>query len=157
LPGFTAKNGSNFHAYIEAFPVGTPIAAAPTLPMQTESEAITEKIVQPEKINLPEKPETMPEKTVLLTNYPNPFNPETWIPYWLAEDANVTLTIYNTKGQLIRTISLGHQAAGRYESKSQAIYWDGRNDLGERVVSGVYFYRLTAGDYTATRKLLILK
>ena len=90
-------------------------------------------------------------------NYPNPFNPETWIPYRLAEDAFVTLTIYNDSGQVVRTLDIGHQVASIYESRSKAAYWDGRNDLGESVASGVYFYTLTAGDFSATRKMVILK
>ena len=98
-----------------------------------------------------------PKKTVLLTNYPNPFNPETWIPYYLAEPADVTLSIYSVDGRLVRTLALGHQAAGIYESKSRAVYWDGRNSVGERVASGLYFYTLTAGDFAATGKMLIMK
>ena len=92
-----------------------------------------------------------------MRNYPNPFNPETWIPYRLAEDAFVTLTIYDGSGQLVRTLEIGHQIAAVYESRSKAIYWDGRNEFGERVVSGVYFYHLSAGDYSTTRKMLIIK
>ncbi len=99
----------------------------------------------------------LPDKTELLRNYPNPFNPETWIPYRLAEDAFVTLTIYNGSGQVVRTLDVGHQTASIYESRSKAAYWDGRNDLGESVASGLYFYTLTAGDFYATRKMLILK
>ena len=99
----------------------------------------------------------IPEATALLVNYPNPFNPETWIPYQLAESAEVTLTIYDTNGQLVRHLALGHQAAGIYRSRSRAAYWDGRNQLGESVVSGLYFYTLTAGEFTATRRMLILK
>ena len=99
----------------------------------------------------------VPDETVFLANYPNPFNPETWIPYRLAEDAFVTLTIYDGSGQVVRTLDMGHQSAAVYESQSKAIYWDGRNNLGETVASGVYFYTLTAGDYSATRKMLILK
>ncbi len=98
-----------------------------------------------------------PKETELLANYPNPFNPETWIPYHLAEDAFVTLTIYDRAGQVVRTFDVGHRVAAFYESRSKAIYWDGRNRLGEPVASGVYFYTLTAGDYSATRKMLILK
>ena len=98
-----------------------------------------------------------PKETELLSNYPNPFNPETWIPYRLAEDAFVILTIYDLSGQVIRTLEVGHRIASAYENRSKAIYWDGRNGLGERVASGVYFYTLTAGDYNATRKMLILK
>ena len=99
----------------------------------------------------------IPEKTDLLTNFPNPFNPETWIPYQLAKPAEVTLTIYDVRGLVVRELKLGHQAAGFYQSRSQAIYWDGRNAFGEQVATGVYFYTLKAGDFTATRKLLIRK
>ena len=98
-----------------------------------------------------------PKKTALLPNYPNPFNPETWIPYHLAEPADVTLRIYSADGKLVRTLALGHQPAGLYESKSRAAYWDGRNSVGERVASGLYFYTLTAGDFAATGKMLIMK
>ena len=98
-----------------------------------------------------------PSETQLLANYPNPFNPETWIPYQLAVSAAVTVTIYNFQGRVVRTLELGHQRAGIYHSKSRAAYWDGRNALGEPVASGVYFYTLNAGDFTATRKLLIQK
>ena len=99
----------------------------------------------------------IPKETALLRNYPNPFNPETWIPYQLAESAEVTLTIYDMNGQLVRRLALGHQAAGMYRSRSRAVYWDGRNTLGEPVASGLYFYTLTAGDFTGTRRMLILK
>ena len=99
----------------------------------------------------------IPEKTALLYNYPNPFNPETWIPYQLAESAEVTVHIYATSGVLVRTLMLGHQAPGIYQHRSRAAYWDGRNGMGEPVASGIYFYTLTAGDFTATRKMLIRK
>ena len=99
----------------------------------------------------------IPAETTLLRNYPNPFNPETWIPYRLAQDAFVTVTIYDGNGQMVRTLDVGHQTAGIYESQSKAVYWDGRNDLGESVASGVYFYTLTAEDFSATRKMVILK
>ena len=98
-----------------------------------------------------------PETTALLPNYPNPFNPETWIPYHLAKAANVTLTIYDVRGSVVRELNLGHQTAGVYESRTRAAYWDGKNALGESVASGLYFYTLTTGDFTATRKLLIAK
>ncbi len=101
--------------------------------------------------------EVRPDETVLLANYPNPFNPETWIPYQLAEPSAVTLHIYEVRGRTVRHLHLGHQPAGIYESRSRAAYWDGRNSLGEPVASGVYFYTLTAGDFRATRKLLIRK
>ena len=98
-----------------------------------------------------------PKETTLLPNYPNPFNPETWIPYHLSKDADVTLHIYAINGTLVRTLMLGHQAAGMYQNRSRAAYWDGKNELGESVASGVYFYTLTAGDFSATRKMLIWK
>ena len=98
-----------------------------------------------------------PKKTGLLPNYPNPFNPETWIPYKLSKPGEVRITIYSVDGKLVRTLALGHQPAGVYQSKSRAAYWDGRNTLGERVASGLYFYTLTAGDFTATRPMLIRK
>ena len=98
-----------------------------------------------------------PKETALLPNYPNPFNPETWIPYRLAKDAEVTLTIYATDGYIVRRLALGHQPAGLYENRSRAAYWDGRNQFGEPVASGIYFYTLTAGDFTATRRMLIVK
>ena len=98
-----------------------------------------------------------PKETALLPNYPNPFNPETWIPYHLAKDTDVTLHIYAVNGQLVRRLTLGHQAAGMYQSRSRAAYWDGKNAFGEPVASGVYFYKLTAGDFTATRKMVIRK
>ena len=99
----------------------------------------------------------LPKETALLSNYPNPFNPETWIPYQLAEPADVTLHIYSVNGALVRTLDLGHQIAGMYHNKTRAAYWDGRNEHGEAVASGVYFYTLTVGDFTATRKMLIQK
>ena len=92
----------------------------------------------------------IPKETALLTNYPNPFNPETWIPYQLAEPADVTLTIYAIDGSVVHTLALGHQPVGIYQDKSRAAYWNGRNELGESVASGIYFYTLTAGDFTAT-------
>ena len=98
-----------------------------------------------------------PQKTALLPNYPNPFNPETWIPYQLSHSGEVTVRIYAATGNVVRTLALGHQDAGEYKNRGQAAYWDGRNDFGETVASGLYFYTLTAGDFSATRKMLILK
>ena len=98
-----------------------------------------------------------PQKTQLLANYPNPFNPETWLPYQLANDAEVTIRIYSSTGQLVRQLDIGFQQAGYYIGKARAAYWDGRNDLDERLASGVYFFQLSAGDFTATRKMLIRK
>lgn len=100
----------------------------------------------------------IPEKTALLANYPNPFNPETWIPYYLANDADVTITIHDITGALVRRLEVGHQKAGYYTSQNRAVYWDGRTEVGEHVASGIYFYRLTTSNYyTHTRKMVILK
>ena len=99
----------------------------------------------------------IPETSALLANYPNPFNPETWIPYHLAKAADVAVTIYDVRGSVVRELVLGHQPAGVYESRGRAVYWDGKNQSGEKVASGLYFYTLTAGDFNATRKLLIAK
>ena len=98
-----------------------------------------------------------PEQNLLLQNYPNPFNPETWIPYQLSEDSPVSISIYDTTGKLVRTLSLGFQSAGFYNSQGRAAYWDGRNALGERVASGLYFYQLTTPSFQQTRRLLIVK
>ena len=99
----------------------------------------------------------IPKEIVLLPNYPNPFNPETWIPYQLAKPADVSISIYAVDGKLVRTLDLGHQPVGIYQGKSRAAYWDGKNEVGEPVASSVYFYTLKAGDFTATRKMLIRK
>ena len=98
-----------------------------------------------------------PKNTSLLPNYPNPFNPETWIPYQLAAAADVTVTIYDVRGVVVRRLALGHQPAGFYHGRGRAAHWDGRNQLGEKVASGLYFYTFTADNFTATQKLLIRK
>ena len=115
--------------------------------------------IPPANAATPAAPRIAPvlDQTLLLPNYPNPFNPETWVPYHLAKPADVRLTIYGIDGKVVRRLDLGHQAAGFYQSKSRAAYWDGRNDVGERVASGIYFYTLTAGEFAATQKMLILK
>ena len=99
----------------------------------------------------------IPEETALLANYPNPFNPETWIPYHLANASDVKITIYDTRGGIVRQLALGHQPAGFYNSRSRAAYWDGRNRVGEPVASGVYFYQLETDDLSSLRKMVILK
>jgi hypothetical protein len=114
------------------------------------------------QVNLPALPtqtelEIPPERNSLLGNYPNPSNPGTWVPYSLSEAADVTVQIYDIRGHLIRTLHLGYQAAGSYVSKDRAAYWDGRDDIGERVGSGVYFYRLSAGNFSVVRKMVILR
>ena len=100
---------------------------------------------------------TRPEQTQLLANYPNPFNPETWIPYQLANASNVQITIYDVRGTVVHRLDLGHQTEGYYTHRSRAAYWDGRNIFGERVASGIYFYQLQADNISSLRKLLILK
>ena len=99
----------------------------------------------------------VPEKSKLLQNYPNPFNPETWIPYQLSQDENVTISIYNVKGQLIRTLNIGNQIAGIYMTKERAAYWNSKDAVGESVSSSVYFYQLKAGGFSAIRKMVIVK
>ena len=99
----------------------------------------------------------LPSQTRLFPNYPNPFNPDTWLPYQLTEDSPVVIRIYDIKGQIVRTISLGTKQAGVYVTKDKATYWDGRNNEGSKVASGIYFYTMQAGDFIATRKMTILK
>ena len=99
----------------------------------------------------------LPKRTVLLQNYPNPFNPETWIPFQLAKPANVTISIYSVDGKHIRKLKLGHLPAGVYQDRTRSAYWNGQNDLGELVPSGLFFYTLSADDFIATAKMIILK
>ncbi len=99
----------------------------------------------------------VPNETRLFPNFPNPFNPETWIPYDLGQDADVSVHIHNLKGEHIRHLRVGFQTAGSYRTSSRAAHWNGRNSIGEPVASGVYFYTLIAGDFTTTRKMLIRK
>ena len=124
------------------------LRAAPALQMPTEPNVLS---------SLWQDLSQVPEETSLLPNYPNPFNPETWIPYQLALPTEVTVAIHAADGRLVRTLSVGYQSAGVYQSKGRAVYWDGRNAQGEPVASGVYFYTLMTGDFTATKKLLIRK
>ena len=98
-----------------------------------------------------------PKETTLLPNYPNPFNPETWIPYHLARETEVSITIYDTKGTPVRRLALGNQAAGHYAARGKAAYWDGLNERGEAVASGIYIYQFRAGDYAASRRMVIVK
>ena len=98
-----------------------------------------------------------PADTILGQNFPNPFNPETWIPYQLEKSAEVVLQIYDASGGIVRTLDLGFKPQGFYMTRSTAAYWNGRNNMGEQVASGVYFYSLQTPDFSATRKMLILK
>lgn len=113
--------------------------------------------IPPAGEGVPAAPQLLPDQTQLLANFPNSFNPETWIPYQLAEPSEVSVCIYDVKGVLIRSLALGHLPAGVYQTRSRAAYWDGKNASGEPVASGVYFYTLTAGEFSATRKMLIRK
>ncbi len=153
---------------ITQFPVEVP--TAPVLTAQSGKDALIKAIAQLEAtaINREQKQvleqlkslvfkKSPPKRAVLLQNFPNPFNPETWLPYNLAEAADVTIQIYDVRGHLIRTLYLGQQPAGFYLSKNKAAYWDGRNTSGERVSSGLYFYRLSAGDFSAMRRMVIAK
>lgn len=155
---------------ITQFPIKITHAAAPALSAKSEEEALMEKIAQLEAIELNSEQRKVleqlksivfkrliPKRTVLLQNYPNPFNPDTWIPFKLAQDADVVIKIYEQSGRLIRNIDLGRKESGYYMKRNAAAYWDGRNDAGELVASGIYFYSIKAGDFTATKKLLILK
>ena len=99
----------------------------------------------------------IPSNSALLQNFPNPFNPETWLPYKLASASPVSISIYNAKGQLIRTLHFGYQNAGVYVTKGKAAYWDGIDNVGEKVGSGVYFYTLQTGEFASTRKMVIVK
>ena len=113
---------------------------------------IIKVVVPPAKAATP-----IPKAFALLQNFPNPFNPETWIPFDLAADATVTIRIYDVKGQLVRQLDLSKQKAGRYLDKKTAAYWNGKDQLGQSVSSGLYFYMLKAGDFAATRRMVILK
>ncbi|RKU06669.1 hypothetical protein C6503_25510 [Candidatus Poribacteria bacterium] len=149
-------------------------ATAPAVYADTQAMITTDDVQQwlraAHKVNLPDSmyqrgmltleqllTVLIPKNTALLPNYPNPFNPETWIPYQLVEPAEVTVLIYSANGPLIRTLALGHQPAGIYRNRDRAAYWDGTNEAGEPVASGVYFYTLLAGDFRATRRMLVIK
>ncbi len=143
-----------------------PNQGAPMLTVIDENQLLTKIIGELENISLTKEQKHVleqlrrqikPKQTVLLPNYPNPFNPETWLPFKLVDDSPVTIQIYNAKGQLIRTIALGNRNAGIYTTKAKSAYWDGRSSNGEKVASGVYFYRLQAGDFSATRRMVIVK
>ena len=126
--------------------------------VETRRHTVSQTDVTSSLLSLPELVTyEIPAETALLANYPNPFNPETWVPFRLAVDSDVQLTIYNSSGNMVRQIDIGFKTAAVYETKDRAIYWDGRNASGEMVASGVYFYTLEAGDYVSTRKMLILK
>ena len=99
----------------------------------------------------------VPTKPELLQNYPNPFNPETWIPFELSNNTKVEIMIYTSSGQLVRRLDLGHKPAGSYIERDKSAYWDGKNEVGEYVGSGIYFYTIKAGNFVATRKMVMMK
>lgn len=139
-----AENSSKFDLYVQ---IDENITKATTIPPFSYGEI--------KRIDLSIK--TKPEFNQLQQNYPNPFNPDTWIPYQIKDNANVSIYIYSSTGQLIRTLDLGYKKAGFYLDKEKAVYWDGKNEFGEYVASGVYFYTIKAGDFTSTRKMVISK
>jgi hypothetical protein len=118
---------------------------------------VTQRDIQTGIVSLDITLSPIPKESALLANYPNPFNPETWIPYKLAKDADVTIRIYNITGQLVKRFELGHKESGFYLSKEKTAYWDGRNEAGEKVASGVYFYTIHAGNFTATKRMILVK
>ena len=128
------------------------IGVRPVQHVVTAADVLDSRISLPDLVTY-----EIPAQTELLANYPNPFNPETWIPFRLAEDSNVSVSIYGASGSLVRTIDIGFTPAAVYEGRSDAIYWDGRNDFGEQVSSGIYFYHLSAGEFSGTRKMVIVK
>jgi len=117
-----------------------------------KTKNITIKVVVPAKLA-----EAYPKEFRLLQNFPNPFNPETWIPYQLTCDSEVTIRIYNVFGRLVNTLSLGVKEAGYYTIKDEAACWDGRNSAGEQVASGVYLYTIEAGEFSAAKRMVIIK
>lgn len=154
---------------ITEFPSAAKVGA-PSLSPKTEEELLADVIVELEKAKLETEQQrvlrqlkqflqqfTPPKQTALLPNFPNPFNPDTWLPYKLASASPVSISIYNAKGQLIRTLHLGYQNAGIYVTKEKAAYWDGKNAAGEKISSGIYFYVLKADDFRATRRMVIVK
>ena len=147
----------NLRETAAAAPHAQPMSLADYPPFQRLSPEVQAYLLQQFGESANSEAWQLPETTTLLPNYPNPFNPETWIPYQLAEAADVMLTIYDIHGHVVRALDLGHQHAGTYHGRSRAAYWDGKNAQGESVASGLYFYTLKAGDFTATRKMLIRK
>ena len=116
-------------------------------PTQESDTIVADSLAAPSK----------PSEFALQQSFPNPFNPDTWVPYKLAKDVDVAIRIYDVAGRLVRTLDLGHKPAGFYTSKSKAAYWDGKNEAGESVSSGVYFYTLQAGKFAATKKMIMAK
>jgi len=150
--------GQTYYYYIEDVDLAGKKSKSPILKITVGQESKVTVIDKPKITIRPKlKPVVIPTEFALLQNFPNPFNPETWIPFQLAQDTPVNINIYNTKGQLIHTITLGNKQSGIYVTKDKAAYWDGRDNFGQSVSSGVYFYTLQAGEFRATRKMVIVK
>jgi hypothetical protein len=139
----TVEEGKTYFYYLEDIDISGE---------KNRSRIIKVVVVPPAK---PAQPH--PLEFRLLQNFPNPFNPETWLPYELASDAHVSIEIYNIQGQLVRLLNIGNQKAGYYVTKEKAAYWDGKDEFGYNVTSGVYWYRLHAGNFDATRRMVIVK
>jgi len=133
------------------------VAIGAVLLGKQEISALTSEILSAVKFTAQQERDSAPRTFALGQNFPNPFNPDTWIPYQLAESSNVQIKIYNVSGQLIKTLHLGYKEAGYYQNKASATYWDGRNETGEKIASGVYFYTIKAGKFTASRKMLLIE
>ena len=156
---YTAEFGAVWNLLAAAAPHAQPMSLADYRPFQLLPPEAQADLLQHFNgtMNVNAEQWQIPEETTLLPNYPNPFNPETWIPYQLAKPADVRVTLYDTNGRVVRDLDLGHQRPGIYQSRARAAYWDGRNQVGEPVASGVYFYTLTTDNFTATRQMLIRK
>ena len=151
------QRGTWFFDGTGAAPAASPLALSGYPPFRLLPLEVQQYLLAQSLYSATAAPWGIPDETVIGQNYPNPFNPETWIPYHLAEPANVTLTIYDTKGTVVRQFDLGYQQAGYYKDKTRAVHWDGRNATGQAVASGVYFYHLEAKNYSQTRRMVILK
>ena len=157
---------SDLFLVAQSFGIGTApsIYTSDNLSVLTNLYAMIEEIPYPDRgIELVKDllkrliQEYSPRQTKFLHNYPNPFNPETWIPYQLASDSRILITIYDVSGRQVRVLDLGVQPKGAYVTKDKAAYWDGKNDAGESVSSGIYIYQISAGTYRATKKMLVYK
>jgi hypothetical protein len=148
MPEFSVDHSLHLSAYEELLEA---------LESSPDSEAVLEMRMMLRKAISIAKHQSIPEKMAVFQNYPNPFNPETWIPYQLSRDAQVEIVIYNSSGQMVRRLELGYKSAGTYVGRDFAAYWDGRNDAGENLASGTYFYKIQAGDFAAVRKMILVK
>ena len=152
------KFGQTYYYYIEDVDFAGKKGKSPIFQITVGQESEVKVIDKPNITIRPKpKPIVIPTEFALLQNYPNPFNPETWLPYELAKDAMVTIHIYDVKGQLVRQLNIGKQEVGSYINKDKAAYWDGKDGLGQAVSSGSYFYALNAGDFQATKRMVIVK